>query len=125
VHRFWGIIVTAFYAVVVLVLAAPIVLLLGYNRLTWAVVLKIYEWWGTWVYVGILTAGQALLLFLSVDTSWRHAKPRQHVAVTAMLASFFAAVLTWQPCSLSRSRYTVTRNPRCGRARENCSYGQC
>jgi len=92
--RRWGLIITAFYAAVVLVLAAPIVLLLDYKEPTWAV-LKIYEWWGTWLYVGILVAGEALLLFLSVDTSWRRAKPRQHVAVTAILASFFAALLTW------------------------------
>jgi len=91
--RRWGLIITAFYAAVVLVLAAPIVLLLDYKEPTWAV-LKIYEWWGTWLYVGILVAGEALLLFLSVDTSWRRAKPRQHVAVTAILASFFAALLT-------------------------------
>ena len=91
--RRWGLIITAFYAAVVLVLAAPIILLLEYKEPTWAV-LKIYEWWGTWIYVGILVVGEALLLFLSVDSSWRHAKPRQHIAVTAILTSFFAAVLT-------------------------------
>jgi hypothetical protein len=90
--RRWGFIVTAFYAVIVLVLAAPVVLLLEYREPTWAV-LKIYEFWGTWLYVGILAAGEALLLFLSVDTSWRHAKPRQYIAVTAIYTSFFAAVL--------------------------------
>lgn len=94
--RRWGLAITAFYAAVVLVLVLPAFLLLGFkHNATTADIVKIYEWWGTWLYAGILIAGEALLLFLSVDTSWRHARPRQHIAVTAVLASFFAAVLTW------------------------------
>lgn len=91
--RSWGIVVTAFYAAVVLLLATPVIFLLGYPRLTWNLWSGIFEWWGTWLYVAILVGGEALLLFLSVDTSWRHAKPRQHVAVTAIHTAFFAAVL--------------------------------
>ena len=109
--RRWGFVITAFYAVVVLVLAAPVVLLLAYEQPTWAV-LQIYAWWGTWTYVGILVVGEALLLFLSVDTSWRHAKPRQHVAVTAIYTSFFAAVLTWSALvSLEVAVYGIKKPP--------------
>ena len=106
----WGLIVTVFYAVVVAVLAPPVgVLLVEKNpsldssRLNLGKVLEGYgEFYGHWfplTWLVILVGGQALLLFLSVDTSWRHAKPRQHVAVTAALASLFAAVLAW--CALS------------------------
>ena len=94
----WGLLITGFYIVVVLLLFAP-----GFISLAdkWGSVghllrgsLQAYQEWWLWLWVGIIVGGQALLLFLSVDTAWRHAKPRQHVAVTAALTSFFAAVLT-------------------------------
>ncbi|MBI3917067.1 MAG: hypothetical protein HY322_08680 [Betaproteobacteria bacterium] len=94
----WGILITAFYFAVTLLLFAP-----GFISLVskWRSVdlllrdsLQAYQEWWLWLWVGIIVGGQALLLFLSVDTSWRHSKPRQHVAVTAALTSFFAAVLT-------------------------------
>lgn len=101
----WGLVITLFYAVVVATLALPGVVLLVekqprliFANANLAEVLKGYgEFYGHWfplTWLIILVTGQALLLFLSVDTSWRRAKPRQHVAVTAVLASFFAAVLT-------------------------------
>lgn len=94
----WGIVITFFYAVVLTALLVPGSLILLFVPLKIDVseifkFLDIYSDWFTWIWVGILVCGQALLLFLSVDTSWRHAKPRQHVAITATLASFFAAFL--------------------------------
>ena len=81
-------------AAVVLVLLLPGLVLLGSGRIPAADdILQIYGHWSVWLSAGILVGGQALLPFLSVDTSWRHANPRQHVAVTATLASFFAAIL--------------------------------
>jgi hypothetical protein len=105
--RRWGLAITAFYAAVVLLLLLPLCFLLLSRDLPkdTGIVLQAFlslglvriyiESWGILIYAGILVMGQALLLFLSVDTSWRHAKPRQHVAVTALLTSFFTAVLTW------------------------------
>ena len=79
----WGLVVTSFYVAAMLLLIVPGCFLL-------------LEWiWPPWLYAGILVGGQMLLLFLSVDTSWRHAKPRQHIAVTIALASFFTAALAW------------------------------
>lgn len=95
----WGTVITVFYTLVVAVLLVPGFMLLVDKGSTVSKVyegfLRIYQHWLPWIWIGILAGGQALLLFLSVDTSWRHAKPRQHVAVTAALTSFFAAVLTW------------------------------
>lgn len=102
----WGIVITFFYAVVVAVLSVPGAALLMtrqpvgriFENLDLSSILKgygeVYSHWFPWTWLGILVVGQALLLFLSVDTSWRHAKPRQHVAATAVLTSLFAAVLT-------------------------------
>lgn len=96
----WGIVITAFYAafVVLLLLPAGGVLIDGTNASDFLQAyrrsLDFHKWaWPVWLYVGMLVAGQALLLFLSVDTSWRHAKPRQHIALTAAFASFFMALL--------------------------------
>lgn len=94
----WGVLITIFYLAVTLLLFAP-----GFIALVskWHSVghlfresLQAYQEWLLWLWIGIIVGGQALLLFLSVDTSWRHAKPRRHVAVTAVLIGFFAAVLT-------------------------------
>jgi hypothetical protein len=96
--RRWGVLITAFYFAAILLLFVPGLISLTFKWRTVDEILRnslemFQEWW-LWLWVGIIVGGQALLLFLSVDTSWRHARPRQHVAVTAVLASFFAAVLT-------------------------------
>ena len=85
--RNWGIVVTAFYAIVVL-------LLLGFG-----IVLLAEDWWGldpnyqsdmnelvviSLIPTAFLVCGQVLLLFLSVDTSWRRLKPQRHARVTAL-----------------------------------------
>ncbi|OGA11022.1 MAG: hypothetical protein A2W68_11075 [Betaproteobacteria bacterium RIFCSPLOWO2_02_64_14] len=90
----WGSVVSGFYAAVVLLLLLPGGALLAFKHTPPAdEVLQMYLHWFPWLYAGVLVGGEALLLFLSVDTSWRRMRPRQHVAVTAALASFFAAVL--------------------------------
>jgi len=92
----WGVVVSGFYAAVVLLLLLPGMLLLG-ARHTPAMdeVLEMYLDGFPLLYAGILVGGAALLLFLSVDTAWRRMQPRRHVAVTAGLASFFAAALAF------------------------------
>ena len=95
----WGVVITAFYAVVVAILFVPALLGLANQSPTASAILKesweVYHHWLTWLWLGILVAGQSLLLFLSVDTSWKRLKPRQHVAITGALASFLAALLTF------------------------------
>lgn len=102
--RHWGLVITGFYSLVVLLLLFPAWAMLAVDGAPtsqgfleiYQLILNVHEWyWGAWLYAGILLGGQALLLFLSVDTSWRHAKPRQHLAVTITLASSFAAILTF------------------------------
>lgn len=101
----WGLVITLFYGLVVAALSLPGGLLLVEKRpslifgnIDLMEVLNRYgEFYGHWfplIWLVILVTGQALLLFLSVDTSWRRTKPRQHAAVTAVLTAFFAAVLT-------------------------------
>jgi hypothetical protein len=49
--------------------------------------------WLAWVPVIALIAGQAILLFLSVDTSFKKLKPRAHVAVSVTITSMLFALL--------------------------------
>ncbi len=95
--RNWGIVVTAFYAIVVLLL------------LSFGVVLLAEDWWAfeSWdqsdlvelmsyslIPTAILVCGQALLLFLSVDTSWRRLKAQRHAKVTAGLVGILVSILS-------------------------------
>ena len=101
----WGIVITAFYVVAIVVMVVPGVML--YMRVPFEgslhlhvrdafdMALDVCLFWGWWIWAVTLVSGQALLLFLSVDTSWRRLKPRQHVAVTTVLAGSLTALLTF------------------------------
>jgi len=97
--RKWGAVITLFYALVVVVLLVPgAVFLVGpgflgsdvfYQQLKEA-----FSAWGTWVAIAIPILGQALLLFLRVDTSFKRLKPRAHILVSSAITAFFLALLT-------------------------------
>lgn len=95
--RNWGIVITAFYALVVFLL------------LSFGLVLLSEDWWAfeSWdqgdleeliffalIPTAILVCGQVLLLFLSVDTVWRRLKPQRHAKVTAGLVGVMVTVLS-------------------------------
>jgi hypothetical protein len=99
--RNWGILVTAFYALVVLLL------------LSFGMVFLAENWWDldpayqsdidelviiSLIPTAFLVCGQVLLLFLSVDTSWRRLKPQRHAKVTAGLVGIMVMILTVAIC---------------------------
>ena len=99
--RNWGILVTAFYALVVLLL------------LSFGMVFLAENWWDldpayqsdfdelviiSLIPTAFLVCGQVLLLFLSVDTSWRRQKPQRHAKVTAGLVGIMVTILTLAIC---------------------------
>jgi hypothetical protein len=94
----WGVLITIFYLAVTLLLFAPgfIALVSKWHSMDHLLreTLQVYQEWFIWLWAGIFVGGQALLLFLSVDTSWRRTQPRRHIAVTVVFASFLAALLT-------------------------------
>jgi hypothetical protein len=51
--------------------------------------------WLAWVPLIALVAGQAILLFLSVDTSFKKLKPRAHIAVSVIVTSMLFALLAF------------------------------
>lgn len=95
--RNWGIVVTAFYVVVVILLFSVGVLALAEG---WRPTLDSWNLSDAEELVSmaliptvILFCGQVLLLFLSVDSSWRRLKPQRHAKLTAGLVGMLVALL--------------------------------
>jgi hypothetical protein len=98
--RKWGVIVTLFYTLIVLGLLLPVAALLVidnrpfltefYKAAAW-----FYGYLGSWILFAIVLSGEAILLFLSVDTSFKHLKPRAHIVISHIVASMLFALLTF------------------------------
>lgn len=93
--RHWGIVITGFYALVVIFLftfGADVIIgdlpEDGYGFLD-----VIHSVQSMWVFLLILVCGQVLLLFLSVDTSWRRMKAQRHAKITAGLVGLMVSTL--------------------------------
>lgn len=98
--RKWGILISVFYALIVLFLLVPAFWVLAGESSPSAVLKEMGEAagdWLTWLIVVAVLGGQALLLFLSVDTSQKRLKPRAHilvsVTITAMLLGLLATAV--------------------------------
>ncbi|HYK90446.1 MAG TPA: hypothetical protein VE398_16850 [Acidobacteriota bacterium] len=89
--RKWGIVITIAYILIVLGLLVPGATLIVKGQ---GSVLAPYKEWVIWIPIAIVVIGQALLLFLSVDSSWRRLKPRSHILVSCFVTGAFLALLT-------------------------------
>jgi hypothetical protein len=96
--RKWGIVIGVFYAVILLLIVVPATPFLaggappsstGY----FGNLQEIYSEWLAWIPVGAVLAGEAILLFLSVDTSFKRMKPTTHIAVSCAVGSMLFALL--------------------------------
>jgi hypothetical protein len=99
--RNWGLAVTLFYALIIVVLLVPVAVWLGVGidatGLTgfYLHVKDAYATWFTWVIVAVPVLGEFLLLFLRVDTSQKRLKPRTHILVSSITTGFFLGLLTF------------------------------
>jgi hypothetical protein len=93
--RRWGIVITLFYSLIVVALLVPAAFFLAtdFSRSQWHDLPNVYRVGLVWMPVGIVVAGQALLLFLSVDTSLQRLKPRTHILMSVLTAAGLAAML--------------------------------
>lgn len=96
--RKWGIVISVFYAVIVLGILFPAAVRLAgwdiaFSKSFHENLQDLYSMWPIWVPIAAVIAGQALLLFLSVDTSYKKLKPRAHVTVSVAISSLLAAML--------------------------------
>jgi len=96
--RKWGLIITLFYAAIVVLLLIPTAVALVENWKGVAAlhshIVETYGYWATWVVVAVFVCGQALLLGLTVDLSQRRLKPRTHVLVSAVISGLFLSILS-------------------------------
>jgi len=97
--RSWGIVITVCYALILLGLIVPGAVFLGGPGFSnWQVFFgDVGDTCGNWLVrmpIVALLASQALLLFLSVDTSHKRLKPRAHVLVSCAVAAVLTALLT-------------------------------
>ena len=96
--RKWGVLISIIYALIVLGLLTPMaVLLAGPSDLREFShgVLAAYREWLAWFPIVIVLGGQALLFFLSVDTSQKRLKPRSHILLSCVLAGILTALLAF------------------------------
>jgi len=97
--RKWGVVISAFYALILFALFLPGYILLAQDEFHgWPGFLRDlkegYASWQLWILLGILLACQALLLFLSVDTSQKRLRPRTHILISVALGALLTAILT-------------------------------
>jgi hypothetical protein len=91
--RSWGIVITSAYALILVGLLLPGVYLIAGNPV--AGILEFYREWFVWFSLGLLIAGQALLLFLSVDSSHKRLRPRQHLLASLATVALMCALLSF------------------------------
>ena len=98
--RKWGIVISVFYAAIVLTLLVPAGIFLAGDTNSLHQFLSVdlrgtYGEWLTWVPIVAVLAGQALLLFLAVDATQKRLKPRTHLAVSVIIGSMLFALLAF------------------------------
>jgi hypothetical protein len=97
--RKWGIVISIFYALIVLAFVVPGAIFLAlYKFEGWGKFLETineaYSDWILWLLIAAVLASQALLLFLSVDTSQKRLKPRGHILVSVIVGALLIALLS-------------------------------
>ncbi len=97
--RKWGIVISVFYALILLGLIVPGAIFLvpdkfaGWGKFLHSVT-EAYGDWILWLLIASLLASQAILLFISVDTSQKRFKPRSHILVSVTVGALLIALLS-------------------------------
>ncbi len=95
--RNWGLLISVFYALIVVFFLFPLTVYFGGDTSGWIGfierVMHAYGAWFTWAIGAIPVIGEGLLLFLRVDKSQTRLKPRTHILVSTITAAFFLGVL--------------------------------
>jgi hypothetical protein len=91
----WGLIVTLFYGLIVVVLLTPATLFLASETDPSVATFKeAYKSGIPEFFAAIVMLGAFLLLWLSVDTTQKRLKPRTHILISALMAGLLTAILT-------------------------------
>ena len=95
----WAILIVFLYALALLLLTIPVALLAFANwgktdmHIGFAEILKFYLNWGYWLWLGVLVAGQALLLLLPIHLAERRLPARRPLKIPIIVTAFFLANL--------------------------------
>jgi len=93
--RKWGIVISVFYAMIVLGLLVPAAIIIaGDTNPLRAALADFFSAWLSWILIAAVVAGQVLLLFLSVDSSQKRLKPRTHIAISVAVSSMLFGLLS-------------------------------
>jgi len=97
--RKWGVVISVFYTLVLLAFVVPGAIFLASDKFEGWVkffrsVIGAYGDWSLWLLIVAVLASQALLLFLSVDTSQKRLKPRSHILVSVTIGALLTALLS-------------------------------
>jgi hypothetical protein len=91
----WAIFTVLLYALALILLTAPVLLLaFGWNSKNGSSIalndiLNLFKFWGYWLWLAVLLAGQALLLLLPVDISERRLPARRKLKIPVIVTAFF------------------------------------
>lgn len=93
--RNWGLVITGFYTLLTgFLFTVGLMYMAGENVGDISSVNDFISSFGDfWILILPMVSAQILLLFLSVDTSWRRMKPQRHMALTAGLVGLMLAIL--------------------------------
>jgi hypothetical protein len=97
----WAFVTVILYALALVVLAAPVILLAfgkwwghGNGGIGLDEALQVFQAWQFWAWLGVMVVGQILLLLVPVDVSQRKLIPRRKLFVPIITAAlFFAAIV--------------------------------
>jgi hypothetical protein len=91
----WAVLTVFLYALALLVMSIPVTLLAMGNwgenptDMSFQDLLKVYLYWGYWLWLGVLVAGQSLLLLLPVNISERRLPARRKLKIPVIVTAFF------------------------------------
>lgn len=90
----WAILTVFLYIAALLLLTFPVVYILSYRKgyLVQQAV-DAYFFWGFWLWLALLAAGQALLLLVPIDLSRRRLPSRRKLKVPFIVGTFFLGML--------------------------------
>ncbi|MGO8765512.1 MAG: hypothetical protein ACLQSR_10335 [Limisphaerales bacterium] len=95
----WATFTVLIYAAALLLLTAPVLYLafadwgLRPGGMAWKDIWGIYISWGYWIWLGVLMAGQGLLLLVPIDISAKRLPTRRKLKVPVIVSAFFLVSL--------------------------------
>jgi hypothetical protein len=95
----WAVLTVLLYALALIVLSIPVVFIAFANwgksdmNIKLHDIIEFYSYWGYWLWLGVLIAGQSLLLLLPINIAERRLPARRPLKIPVIVTGFFLANL--------------------------------